>query len=746
MLDSPFVDDQGIDETQPLSAGVNVMSRSLGSVSHHPLMERVVSIIRDKTSNKDGPFFRVVAAYFFAKMAASMRASLKTLDRGDIPVNLYSVALAPSGFGKGHSISIVEKQFIAGFRKAFIESTFPTIAEDHLYQMACDRALITGKDPAEEKEKLDKEFRGLGALAFSFDSATTAAVKQMRQKLLMANCGAISLQIDEIGSNLIGSTEALTLFFELFDQGEVKQSLRKSTADSQRGEELDGKTPTNTLLFGTPATLFDGHLVESQFQSFLEAGYARRCMFAWGERQNQAERSQVSARDRFLHKTRPQNSLDIQHLSNQFSNLADPRRFLWQIDVPEDVGIELTTYEEICIARASGFSAHEEVRRSEMEHRYFKALKLAGAFAFVDESSEVTMDHLYQAIKLVEESGHAFNKMMRREKNYVRLARFIAEKAVELTHADLHEALPFYKSGAASRSEMMSLATAWGYKNHIIIRKSFKDEGIEVFAGETLQKTDLGQMMFAWSDHVAFNYQPDSGPFDQLGTLVQATGLHWCNHAFENGHRTEENAVPGFNMIVLDIDSGIPLNVAQDLMRGYRFLTYTTKRHSEVEHRFRMLIPTNYVLRLDRDDYREFMNGVFEWLPFAAPTDETANQRAKKWLAHPGGKVFVNPEGDLFDVLPFLPRTSKNETHRKAMEGLQSLDNLERWFAQRIVPGNRNNQLIKFALLLVDAGLSYHQVEESLMSFNGRLQNGLTEDELRATILVTVAKHIHGKP
>ena len=422
---------------------------------------------------------------------------------------------------------------------------------------------------------------------------------------------------------------------------------------------------------------------------------------------------------------------------------------MWQIEVPEDIGIELITYEEVCICRAGAFSAHEEVRRAEMEHRYFKALKLAGAFAFVDESSEITMDHLYQAIKLVEESGEAFEKMLRREKNYVRLARYIAEKSGELTHADLHEALPFYKSGTSARNEMISLATAWGYKNHIIIRKMFKDEGIEVFTGETLQRTDLQKMNFSWSEHMAFEYTPDVGPFEELGQLVQAEGLHWCNHAFENGHRTEDNTLPGFNMIVLDIDSGIPLHVAHDLMKGYRFLTYTTKRHDQDDqHRFRMLIPTNYVLKLDRDDYREFMNGIFEWLPFPAPTDESANQRSKKWLTHSGGEVFFNDDDDgaeLFDVLPFLPRTSKNETHRKSMEGLQSLDNLERWFAQRIGSGNRNNQLIKYALALVDAGLGYHQVEEALFTFNARLPNALTEDELRSTILVTVAKSIHGK-
>lgn len=64
---------------------------------------------------------------------------------------------------------------------------------------------------------------------------------------------------------------------------------------------------------------------------------------------------------------------------------------------------------------------------------------------------------------------------------------------------------------------------------------------------------------------------------------------------------------------------------------------------------------------------------------------------------------------------------------------------------QSMGPGNRNNQLIRYALALVDAGFGYQQVEEALLSFNSRLKSGLPEDELRSTILVTVARKIHGK-
>ena len=69
----------------------------------------------------------------------------------------------------------------------------------------------------------------------------------------------------------------------------------------------------------------------------------------------------------------------------------------------------------------------------------------------------------------------------------------IANTENEVTHADLTEALPFYKSGTAARNEMLSLAIAWGYKNHIIIKKSFVD-GIEFFKGETLKQTDLNKI------------------------------------------------------------------------------------------------------------------------------------------------------------------------------------------------------------------------------------------------------------
>lgn len=714
----------------------------LTNVKHHEAIEELVDLLCAKTQNNDKGFFKAEVAYFLAKMASCMRACVLTKDRGEIPINLYVIALAASGMGKGFSVGIMENELIKGFKRRFIEDTMPIIAEANLHKLADDRALKNPDgDPEKEYTKLEKEYENLGKYPFTFDSGTTPAVKQLRQKLLLATCGSINLQIDEIGSNLIGSTEVLNTYLELFDQGYTKLKLTKNTNDNIRGDDLDGKTPANMLLFGTPVKLFDGSTTENEFYSFLEIGYARRCIFGIGHTDKKAYHS-MTPEQIFQSLIQPKNKQIIDKWANKFARLADPSKFQWTMDMKDEVAIKLLEYKINCEKAADQLAEYQEIEKAELSHRYFKALKLAGALAFVDEAIEVDMNHLLQAILLVEESGQAFRSILTREKSYMKLAKYIANVGIEVTHADLNEALPFYKSGVAARNEMMTMAQAWGYKQNILIKKSYVDN-IEFFKGESLKATDLDKLIISYSDHFAYNYNNDYAPFDQLTNLTQSAGMHWINHHVKNNHRNEENVIPRFNMIVLDVDGTISLNTAQDLLKEYKYLIYTTKRHTEESNRFRMILPTNYELQLDSDEYKEFMDNIRSWLPFEV--DESVNQRSKKWETFDKGSYFYNTEGKLFDVLPFIPKTSKNEQYQKEFSKIESMDNLERWFAQRIGTGNRNNQLLKFALALVDSNMSVTDVESKVKAFNSKLSNPLSEKELESTIFKTVGQNILNK-
>lgn len=715
----------------------------IDTVPHHPVLEDMVDVISTQTQNEDRNFFRIVSAYFLAVCASSMQAKLITQDRGEVPINAYALALSPSGTGKGFSVNIIETQFMQGFRQNFLNHAIEVQSTQALAKLAMQRAGRKGTEEQEELQQLEREFRDTGAFPFVFDDATEVAIKQVRHKILLAQAGSINFQVDEIGSNLLRATDALNLYLELYDQGMVKPKLTKNTSESKRYEAIDGKTPANFLGFGTPVKLFDGSSTEKQFESFLEIGYARRLLFGMGKPVPAAlERTPEEIFDRLVD---PGTSAVVTKYANLFAQLADPTRFGWAIEVPRSVSIELIAYRCECEAKAREMSTYEQIRKAEMDHRYFKALKLAGAFAFIDSALTLDMSHLHAAIKLVEESGKAFEEMMNQEKPEHKLARFIAETENELTHSDLSEKLPFYKGSAAHRNDLMTLATAWGYKRHIMLKRTFVDD-IELFSGEMLKETSLNEVRLSYSEHYAYNYEGMDVPFDQLHRLTQEKGFHWANHYFHNKHRTEENAIPGFNLVILDIDGEVPLHTVHELMKDYVFMTYTTKRHTPEKNRFRLILPINYELKLDSEDYLEFMRSLAQWLPFV--TDEGTFQRSRKWESFEGGTYHYNM-GDtlqILDALPFVPKTKKNETFKAENKKLESLTNLERWFAQRISMGNRNNQMIKYALALVDSGMSYEDIEYRVLAFNNKLSSKLTQDELQKTVLVTVARKLQTAP
>lgn len=99
-------------------------------------------------------------------------------------------------------------------------------------------------------------------------------------------------------------------------------------------------------------------------------------------------------------------------------------------------------------------------------------------------------------------------------------------------------------------------------------------------------------------------------------------------------------------------------------------------------------------------------------------------------------------EGELVDVIPFIPKTSKAEEQKQKVMDLKDLSNVERWFIQKTGKGNRSNQLIKYALMLVDTGQDFATIQDAVMSLNAKLPNKLDEAEIYATVMRTVGNRI----
>ncbi len=710
--------------------------KDLTKVDYYAPAEKLVKILTKRTQNTNPLFFRILVAYYFTKIASMMRCNIKTHDRGVLPVSLYAINLAASGQGKGHATNIVEEQVINKFRENFLEYTFPEVAEVSLAKLAVKRATKKNVDPDEELARVTKEFDTAGNLAFSFDSGTTAAVKQMRHKLLMSEAGSMNMEIDEIGSNLLGNMDVLNTFLELYDVGKVKQKLTKNTAENVRGEEIDGRTPTNMMLFGTPSKLLNGGKVEEEFYAMLETGYARRCLFGYARTADKVKN--LTPEEIYDMMTDTKAETYLLELSEKLGNLADSVNFSKTITMSKKVSLLIIEYTLHCNDRAALMGEHEEIKKAEMTHRYFKATKLSGTYAFIDGSHEITEDHIYSAIRLVEESGLAFDKILTRERNYVKLANYIATINRDVTHVDLVEDLPFYKGAENQKRELMTLAIAYGYKNNIIIKKLFTD-GIEFLRGESLKETKLTEMTISYGKELASNYNNEIIAFSDLHKLTQQPDYHWTSHHLLDGYRKEENCLPGFNLVVIDIDDGISMETAKLLLQDYTYLIHTTKRHTSQINRFRIVFPLTHNLKLDATDFKEFMSNIYEWLPF--DVDTQTNQRSRKWMSNNGSHSYN--EGAMLDALLFIPKTTKNEERKKIVVDQHSLSNMERWFISNTGNGNRSNQLIKYALLLVDSGMTAESIRNNVLALNNKLPDKMDDAEIMSTILVTASKAIY---
>lgn len=702
---------------------------------HHPVSEQIVQLLRTANQNvHSDTYFRVLAAFYIAQVASTMRTQVESIAHGSVPVNVYAFAMAPSGFGKTKSMHILERDILGSFYKSFKEVTLPSVSEQSFKMEAARQANRNGTDYDSELDKLNAEYESYGAFVFDFPEGSGPAFRQVRGKTQMAGIGSTNLIIDEMGYNLSKNAECLDVHFECYDIGVIKDKITKSSAENKRWRVRTDAVPSNLLAFGTPEKCFDGSTTEKEILQRFEAGFARRFIFGYGEKACAGELSAEELYDQLISAS---TNVDVSDLRSLFNALADEMNHNRVIKVERNEGVELTAYKQWCEKRADAFAPHETIRIAEMAHRYFRAMKIAGAYAFIDSSPIVRHDHLMAAIKLCEESGNAFERIMARPKAHVRLAQYLSKVEEEQTHADIMEALAFYPESKQKQENLWALAIAWGHKNNCIIKRRMFD-GIEFFKGESLKEVDLENIRFSYSDQLAHGYKPVEASYQKLKELCQTRGYNFSNHHFIDSHRCDDNVIMGCDFILLDCDGEVSLKEFAACMDGFECYIYTTKRHTSAVNRFRVILPLKYRVHLTKEDYREFVTNIYDSLPYQV-SDDGGNQRSKKWACHQGGEASLY--GELFDPIPYLPHTKKNADRIAEEKSLKDMNKVQKFFAKQWSNGSgRNNVCLRYGTMLLDTGGDLQDVLDAVRAFNKSFSDPLDEDELNTTVFLTLGK------
>jgi len=204
------------------------------------------------------------------------------------------------------------------------------------------------------------------------------------------------------------------------------------------------------------------------------------------------------------------------------------------------------------------------------------------------------------------------------------------------------------------------------------------------------------------------------------------------------GYRDTHHCIGGFNVCILDMDGGVSIKMTELLLNKYRYLLYCTKRHTAEKNRFRLIMPISHKLKLNENDYKQFMQNVYNFLPFEL--DEQTNNRSRKWLTNAG--KYSYHEGELFDALPFIPHTKEANKRKEIYIKYSNLTNLERWVVTNANDMGRNNTLLRYAYVCVDLGQDYNSVRTNTMNLNGKLDKPLDEQEIDSSIMQSVAKKV----
>ena len=131
--------------------------------------------------------------------------------------------------------------------------------------------------------------------------------------------------------------------------------------------------------------LFNGGKVEEEFYAMLETGYARRCLFGYIQGSNKTQKFTVD--QIYAMSTDKSAETTLQNMSDDIGQLADIVNFGKTMTLSVDVSKLVIAYKQQCEVKAAELGEHNEIRKAEVAHRYFKALKLAGTYAFIEGRS-----------------------------------------------------------------------------------------------------------------------------------------------------------------------------------------------------------------------------------------------------------------------------------------------------------------------------------------------------------------------
>ena len=683
--------------------------------------KEVCRITKNANVNRD---ITLNALLFTASSAIGTRR-FKILHNGELSyINFFGTTFANSGTGKDVALNICEKIF-------YLDN------ENYIEMLKADFRKLNAELPTDTIEPDDKVDYIIPSKYSVPLRGSVEGIMRVGNFFNRTSLGSFNITSGEFAHEI--NKQNLAILTKLWQSG----SNDGSTNVNEKYKPINN-IPTNILLYGSYEPFKQDVKLHKELNEMLVSGLARRSFFAIDDNNDKKYiRNKIKSNFDIL--------LDYGKTFKEHIKILDIKI----LNIDDEAEELLNEYMEKI---NNIYNKHKSKINEIATTNENKIARLSGIIALIGLKSSVDLQAMQQAIDIIEKSNKALKYILEPKTIYKRMYEELVLEPRGLSVTELIDK----NIGTNKKSDIennIELLEDYAFRFNQKIEVHGKAKKYRLVKYEN---TNLDEIIVAIAGGLSkepekeLYYKNVKIPFFGDGKTVEQLVRHSTIKSFltchlendrrkpEFGYRKKDNFISGQNLIAFDVDEGMDIKEAQDLLEQYQYIIYTTKSHNIekngiVSERYRILIPTKTEFYVTIEQHKELYENLSKVLGLSTYDIATRNA-TRLWFTNPNATIIVKRDGDLLDVRCCLPDTEKEEkikyVSKEEIDEVSKdrrIQGMIRYTLQNAVIGNRNNALYRLFAFVRDIS-NKETATGVVLSTNKMLSEPLKDNEIKQIV------------
>ena len=584
---------------------------------------------------------------------SQFRINIKHWNGSSIPINSIMFCIAKSGASKDSSLKAARKCF---------EEAYKVLNESRM-QAAIDRAIkqaVANGEEIPERYVTYKKYLTPPNPLFLAVSSTEGFIQHLND-LSDDRIGAGYIFSGEVGAELatnMNLTENIKVLAELYDEGSKEVKIIKARENQSREVK---NLPVSALFIGSQDNILFDEIIKRKFKTEFTTKLARRSFFVYvNEEMSEDTFSSISAmlaneriaEDKAI-KSRESVIEYINEITEPLLELAGTT-----VDISEEVRDTFSLYKKYNEAIANTIDSQFPIAKLTRSHLQWKALKLSGALALIQQSTTIELEHYKAAVEFVElinEDVALFEKELVKEAyelfaDYVRLFARDGEYTISLHNLRKAGFIPMKGQSDTHMRELVKLVNSYDSKG------TYKQIGDNIHFKEIV-RTDTILLSYIECSGTKSQravkcnagFQCEELTFRDLQDMLEGD-YAYSPFKFVNGVRGKDNIDSGCKWIVLDVDtSEITDEEAHLLISDINHYVVRTS-NKDNPNKFRVLIELDSEINLPDTQWKPFISAVTRDLGLVAD----GLPKSQVFFSYKDRTILSTLDNNPLEVKPYL--------------------------------------------------------------------------------------------